>query len=271
MKSLYVLLLLILAAIPGYSQKKNCTAVNKEFLPGESITYEIFYNWGFIWVSSGEATFKVEREKFAGSPCWKFSGTGKTYPKYDWFYKVRDTYAAWVDSTSLLPYRYLRDSKEGSHNLYNDNYFNYNRSAVTSYTKENDSPIRTDTIPIRNCAYDVTTMIYYARTLDFSKCKIGDKVPIYLYLDSKFYNQDITYLGKDVLETDLGKFNCVKFSPRLIEGTIFKEGDDMIVWVTDDANRIPLKVETPIVVGSIQAILKSYSGLRNPITSKIEK
>jgi len=270
-KTTLFFILSFLTSIACYPQKTNCVLNNTAFAPGESLTYEIYYNWGFIWISSGEVTFKVERDNYRGNNCWKFSGVGKTYPKYDWFYKVRDTYASWVDSSSLLPHRYLRDSKEGPNNIYNDNYFNYSKSRITAYTIENSKPIKTDTISINpnNCAYDVTAMIYYARTIDFSKSKVGDKVPIYLYLDNKFYTQYIKYLGKETIETDLGKFNCVKFSPLLIEGTIFKGGDDMIVWVTDDENKIPIRIETPIVVGGIQVTVKKYSGLKNPLSAKL--
>ena len=72
------------------------------------------------------------------------------------------------------------------------------------------------------------------------------------------------------MKTESGEFNCIKFHPLLVEGTIFKSGTDMTVWVTDDKNKIPLQVETPIIVGTIKAKLKSFSGLRNPITSKIK-
>ena len=81
---------------------------------------------------------------------------------------------------------------------------------------------------------------------------------------------DINYLGKEKVETKEGLFNCIKFSPLLIEGTIFKGGEQMMVWVTDDANKIPVRVESPIIVGAVRAELHKYQGLKNPVTSKVK-
>ena len=68
---------------------------------------------------------------------------------------------------------------------------------------------------------------------------------------------------------EVGEFRCIKFAPLLIEGTIFSAGSGMTVYVTDDKNRVPLLIETPILVGSIRARVNNMEGLRFPLTSKI--
>jgi hypothetical protein len=112
--------------------------------------------------------------------------------------------------------------------------------------------------------FDPITMIYYARSINFAQHKPDDIIPISLYLDGKMYYRSIRYLGKDEIETKFGKVKCIKFKPSLIPGTLFKEGDEMTVWVTDDYNKIPIMVETPILVGMIRATLKKASGTRKP-------
>jgi hypothetical protein len=106
-------------------------------------------------------------------------------------------------------------------------------------------------------------MIYYARSIDFANFKPNEEILISIILDNEVHNRKITYLGKETLKTDLGTFKCIKFKPTLIAGTIFKEGDAMTVWVTDNENRIPVKVETPILIGTVKVYLKKASGLKS--------
>jgi len=100
------------------------------------------------------------------------------------------------------------------------------------------------------------------------KYKKNDIIPITIFLDHTIYPLYIKYIGKATVKTQLGKFKCIKFKTHLIEGTIFDEEDEMIVWVTDDANKIPIRVETPIIVGSIKVDLISYKGVELPVSTK---
>lgn len=249
----------------SFFAKAQCLSKITSFKEGEKVSYQIYYNWGFIWVAAGQAIFTTERATFANRPVYKLKGEGFTYPKYDALYKVRDKFEAYVDTLNLRPYRYVRDTKEGSHTVYNDSYFNYNKQKIVGYYKENKKDIKIDTLVLNHCVFDVMSMIYYARNIDFSKSKIGDKLPIIMYLDNEIHYLYIKYLGKENLKTDKGIVSCIKFKPKLIPGTMFKDGDEMTVWVSDDVNRIPMQIEAPILIGQVKAILKSASGTMVPI------
>ncbi|MFN7273679.1 MAG: DUF3108 domain-containing protein, partial [Bacteroidota bacterium] len=97
----------------------------------------------------------------------------------------------------------------------------------------------------------------------------GDKIPFAMFLDNEVFNLYIKYLGKEVIKTKYGTFNAIKFRPLLVKGTLFEGGEKMTVWVSDDNNHIPLRVESPIVVGSIKADMMGYSNLRYPLSSLI--
>jgi hypothetical protein len=118
------------------------------------------------------------------------------------------------------------------------------------------------TIP--DCTQDVLSAIYHARNIDFDRYKPGDKIPLTLFLENQVYPVYIRYLGREKIKTRTGTFNTIKFKPLLIEGTIFKGGEKMEVWVSDDDNRIPVMINTPILVGSIRVLLKSYRNLKHP-------
>jgi hypothetical protein len=116
---------------------------------------------------------------------------------------------------------------------------------------------------------DVLSAIYYARNIDFNKYKPGDKIPFNMFIDEEVHPLFIRYLGKEVVKTKYGKYKAIKFSPLLINGTIFSGGEKMVVWVSDDPNHVPLRIESPITVGSVKVDMKGYSNLRYPLSSRI--
>src|SRR5690606_13074728 len=118
---------------------------------------------------------------------------------------------------------------------------------------------------------DVLSAIYYARNINYNNFKIGDKIPFTMFLDDEVFYLYIRYMGKFRIKTKYGTFKAIKIQPLLIEGTLFKGGEDMVVWVSDDRNHIPLRVESPILVGSIKADMMSYSNLRYPLSSLIQR
>lgn len=265
-----ILLVLLLITLTSFSQNPTCSTKNTVVRSGEKLKYEISYNWGLIWVNAGEASFETTLIQQNNKPYYKFTGLGATYPKYDWMYKVRDRFETICDTAYLKPLRYIRDTHEGATVNYSDNIFNYSSLKAYSFTRVKNKTVKADSVKIETCTFDVLSMIYSARNIDFNSYPKNTRIPISLYLDNAVYSLYIDYLGKETITTEMGTFNCIKFHPMLVEGTIFKAGDDMTVWVTDDKNKLPLYVETPILVGTIKAKLKSYEGLKNPISAKIK-
>jgi hypothetical protein len=181
-------------------------------------------------------------------------GNGKTYPSYDWFFKVRDVYESFVDTATMLPYKFIRNVSEGKNKIYHQTIFNQTNNTAISTQKLIKTPASVQ---------DVLSSIYYARNIDFSKAKINDKIYFNMYLDDVVYPIYLTYLGKEKIKTKFGTYNTLKFRPKLIEGTIFTGGEKMTVYVTDDQNKIPVYIETPIIVGAIKVYLYAAKGLRN--------
>jgi hypothetical protein len=251
--------------------QSNCKVENKSFKAGEDLHFKIYYNWGAIWMAAGESNFKVELAEMSSKSVYHFVGIGATYPKYDWFFKVRDKYESYADTSSLKPLRFKREANEGGSFTYDDYVFNTRKSKVYTVERRNKKPIKVDSVSITQCTNDVMTAIYYARSLDFSKYKANDTIPITFVLDGEVFPSYIRYLGKEVITSELlGKVRCIKFRPKLVEGTIFKGGEGMTVWVTDDENKIPVYVETPIIVGTVKVKLSSYSNLKYKLNCQIE-
>ncbi len=246
--------------------QNNCRVNNQAFKQGEILIYQIYYNWGKIWMETGEVTFTNELIDLNNTKIHHFTGKGHTYPKYDWFYKVRDRFESFADTITLKPLRFVRDVNEGGDHAYDDYVFDQKKRKIYTAEIRNKKKMKLDSINLAACTNDVLTAIYYSRCLDFSLYKPNDTIPITFVLNSKTYPSYMVYKGKEVLKTELfGTINCIKFCPKLIEGTIFKAGESMTVWATDDKNKIPVYVETPITVGYIKVKLMKHEGLRNKV------
>ena len=163
------------------------------------------------------------------------------------------------------PQKFTRSVNEGDFKLYYDYRFNNKTEKATVYDDKIDHS-KKSIIDFPNCSYDVITSVYYARTLDYSNVNYNDTIQLSMMVDKKIYNDlYIRYLGTETIEDQYGKkHDCIKFSPQLIEGTLFKEGESMYIYVTNDKNRIPIYIEAEIVVGSVKAYIKSMKNIKYP-------
>lgn len=259
MRYVILSLAILCSGLKGFGQ-------NHPFQAGESLTYTIYYYLMGVWVGAGDVTFSVHEDKFLGKDCYRFSGYGKTFSRYDWFYKVRDSYESYARKKDLSPLRFTRDVSEGGFYFLEDNIYNYRDSVVYSVLKVKENPVKLDTFDLLPESFDVLSLVYATRTIDFAQKEIGEKIPIRMVIDQKIYELYIRFLGSDVYDhDDLGEVECYVFAPLLVEGTIFKAGERMKVWVSKDRNLIPIYIESQIRVGSIRSELKEYSGLKYPL------
>ena len=237
-----------------------CTIKNNAFKADEEVRMKVFYSTLGMYIGAGEATFTTSLERFNGKQVYHLIGEGKTYPTFDNFFKVRDRYESYIDTASLLPYKFVRNVDEGGYKKYNNVTFNQATNTAVSTN---------GVFKITDCIQDVVSMVYYARNIDFSKYKVGDKIPFDMFLDDEVFHLYIRYLGKEKIKTRYGRFNAIKIRPLLIKGTIFEGGEKMNAWLSDDPNHLLLRAESPIAVGSIKIDMMSYKNLRHPLTSFI--
>jgi Protein of unknown function (DUF3108) len=247
-----------------------CNTLNTAFLEGEELVYKVYYNWGFIWVNAAEITFRVLDE----DDQYHFQVIGKTHDSYDWFFKVRDYYDTWVQKDNLLPLMSIRQLLEGKYTLYD--YTAFDQSRQTCYNERGRSK---ETIKEHNhfdvdgCMHDMLSILYFARNLDFGGYAQGESFPIKIFVDKDTWPLEVRYKGAEAGKKikGPGRFNTLRFSPQVIEGEVFPKDAELNVWVSDDANHLPLIIESPLSVGSAKAILSRHSGLRHPLVAKQEK
>ncbi|MEO8760390.1 MAG: DUF3108 domain-containing protein [Bacteroidia bacterium] len=232
---------------------------NEAFKVGEVLSYRLHY--GII--DAGVAVIQVmpQVQDFGGHQVYHIVGDGYSKGTFNWFFKVKDRYETYIDKDALVPWYFMRRCNEGGYIINQDYLFNH-------YTKKVDiGGNQTFDVPVG--IQDMLSSFYYARNIDFTNAKEGTVYEIPSFVDKQTWTLKIKYVGKETINTDVGKFRCIKFRPIIQTGRIFKKEEDLNVWITDDKNHIPIRAQAKIVVGSIKMDLTSYKNLANP-TSKVE-
>ncbi len=227
--------------------------------PVEELTYSGYYNWGIVWMRAGVVKFTVSAsEKYPGAV--KIKATGSSLPSWDWMFKLRDTLESHYNPATFLPYESARMSHEG--NYHKTFYYNwdYSKGVVYADIHRIGKYRRRDTIPLLPETCDMLSVAWKARELEFEKLTPQQLIPIKIVLDDKIYELYVRYLGTDRVKVGGKRRDAYVFSPLLVEGDVFKGGEGMKVWVSMDEKRIPLMVEAKILVGSVKAILDTFSG-----------
>ncbi len=245
-----------------------CTIENKVFAAGEEITYKVFYNWNFVWLPAGEVVFKTVEE----DGLYHITATGRTYSTYEWFFKVRDKYEVYVDKETLLPVTSIRQVREGGYRLYDKIEFDHENKKLTSFRGKTKETATLRSFEVSDCLHDILSIIYHARNIDYDRYEAGDTFPIKIFMDKEEWPLKVKYEGKDDNKKikGRGRFKTIKFSPEVIVGDVFTKEAKMNVWATDDENRLPLLIESPVSVGSVKVVLKNYKNLRHKMTAKVK-
>lgn len=266
MNRLLKILLFMLVSVNIFGNTDPCVTHNSVFQSGEELTYKLYYNWGYIWLSAGEVNFKVTET----SSTYIFEARGKTYKSYEWFFKVDDYFRSEVDKKTLLPIEFERSVEEGNYRFYNKTHFNQdNKSATSQKGRTKDNLTSTEHV-FKQCMHDVLSSIYYLRNVNYSALNTNDKIPLKMFLDDGTYPIDVEFRGvKNRKIRDLGKHQTFQLSPELVEGEVFSSDQKMNVWVSNDSNKIPLLIESPVSVGSVKAVLIKHKGLKYELQSKV--
>ncbi|MBK7965779.1 MAG: DUF3108 domain-containing protein [Bacteroidetes bacterium] len=227
---------------------------NNAFSTSEVLEYRIHY--GFV--DAGTAKLEVDPvlKNVGGRSCYRVVGSGKSTGAFNWFFKVRDHYESYIDTEAIVPWLFIRDIQEGGYKKKQNVKFNHSKNIATSEKKSIKTPERIQ---------DLISAFYFARTLDFTNIAVGDTFNINCYLDDETFPMAIKFVGREKIKTRLGTFRCLMFRPYLLEGRVFKEKEGMTIWLTDDKNRIPIRAQAEILVGSIKMDITSFSGLANPV------
>ena len=261
MKKMTFAITLLVTAMSFKSAETLRVIEQSSFTTGEHIEYRVHY--GFV--NAAEAIVDVDNkyQNANGRPCYKVNIVARTVGMTDWFTKVRDVWTSYIDSAVILPQIFYQKKEEGNYRSEQKVIFNHTANTAKQYDIDDDNEKKTFKLP--NNIQDVVSGYYYLRTIDFSRMSIGESVPITFFFDGEIYNMRLKYRGKEMIKTKFGKINTFKITPQLPKNNFFQDEESIKMWVTDDANKIPVRAEVELKIGAITLDLRKYSGLKNDI------
>jgi len=228
---------------------------NNAFKRGEILTFRMHY--GIIEAGICSLGITEEEKEIGGRKTFHIIGMGSSRGAFDFFYKVRDRYETYIDEKAMVPWLFVRRVNEGGYKINQDYIFNHFNNKVNVGNGE--------MYDIEANMQDMLSAFYHARNLDLSNAKPGETYSLNCFMDKEVWPLQIKFIQRETITTDLGTFKCLKFRPIVQKGRVFKNEEDLNIWITDDKNHIPVLGQCEVLVGSIKAELKSYSGLANPL------
>lgn len=256
----YGLLLVISSA---FIQTDRHTSPPKDFMAmGERLEYRVHY--GFL--NAGEATYQIHPELYVinNKVCYKATCYGRSTGAFELVTKIRDTWGTYVDTSDLLPQRSYRDITEGRHKLKEGVYF-YHNKGVANAEREKRGKTTQYTYNVPFGVHDMVSGVYYLRKYDYNKMHAGDTIKMNAFFEDQCYDFKVRYTGKCKIKTKFGTISAIQLVPVMPENDFFKGESAVKVWLSDDKNKIPLKIQAEMFVGAVEIELKSYKGLKNPI------
>jgi hypothetical protein len=244
------------AFVGSYAQQRYVE--NEAFGFGERLEYKV----GYKFVKAGTAVFEVGQKPVQrnGRDHYDIRFDVKSLESLDWMYKVRDQYRTIVDVAGIYPTEFEQHIREG----------NYKRDFKATFDQKANLARTSDgEFKIPDFVHDIVSAFYYVRTVDLKSKKKGDIIQLQNFYGKKTYDLGVKVLGREQIEVDGGKFKCVVVEPMIQEGGLFKADGRVVIWLSDDDRKIPVKVSTKIPIGTIDAELVKFSGLRGDLAARI--
>lgn len=234
------------------------TVTNNAFTYGEKLTFAVKYKF----VTAGFATMSIGATPATVSdrPCYDIQFKVRTTNSFDKIFQVRDLYRTWVDVDGIFPWKFQQQVREGDYSK--DFSANIDQKANLARTTQGS-------FKVSPYVQDILSAFYYVRAYDIGSMKTGQSFLLKNFYGKEAHDLRVKILGKETISTEAGKFKCIKVEPMVKEGGLFKSEGNIIIWMTDDANKIPVKVSTKVAIGSIDSELVKYEGVKGKMTAKI--
>jgi hypothetical protein len=183
------------------------------------------------------------------------------------FFKVDDLYESYFDKVTNKPYHYVRKIDEGGYTKNQEGIFDQDANKILVKDFKNKTE---KSFSVTENIQDIVSTFYYLRnhpTID--KLKVGESVVVDMFFDDEIYKFKLKFIGRENIKTKFGTAPSMIFRPIVQSGRVFKEEESLTVWISDDENKIPLRIKASLAVGSIKADLDGFKGLKNPFMVKL--
>lgn len=248
---LLILALLVSVTATGQSARP--------FRDGERFTMSLMFKWGAVNTEVAQADIRLDSLLYRDESAYHVNCFVKTAPFFEVFFKMREDFHSWFRTSDLRPLKFTRDTYEGGYTATNLYLYDWPAGVIHANVNfEGKGPQVLD-IPLHEGVFDLPSLIYYFRTLDMDSFSRGDRFPFTFAIDDDVYDIVLTYYGKERLNVrKKGKMDAVHFSCSVVTGAMFEGNQEVQMWFSDDARRIPLAIMVPLRWGSIRGWIKDY-------------
>ncbi len=258
MKRIITLFILLLSVGTPAQDGRDPGLKSGAFKAGEWLKFRLHYGL----LNASYATLQVQSAQIRGVPVYHVVGKGKTSGFASIFFKVDDTYESYFGKKDGKPYRFVRKIDEGGYTKDVEINFDHEKDVAILDDKKNNKKFK---FALQDSIQDLISAFYYLRNnYEAKNLKAGDTIELkMLYDNDGIFKFKLKYIGKEILRTKFGKVECLRFRPYVQSGRIFKEQESLSLWVSNDLNKIPIRIKADLTVGSIKADLDGYNGLKN--------
>jgi hypothetical protein len=238
---------------------------NESFSEGERLEFKVHVgpiNAAYSTMAISDTVYQIN-----GRPCYKISIEGNTTGFFDMFVRVRDVWGTYLDTQAILPQRFYRNIQENKYRKYEIVDFDHKnkKAIVTKLDKETKRPTETKPFDISENSQDLVSGYYFLRTLEYKNKKEGEIISIPAFFDNEKYNFDVRFVGREEVRTKIGKINALVLSPIMPSNSLFDGENAIQVWLSDDKNKIPIKIKAKMFVGSVEIDLLEAKNIKSPI------
>ncbi len=266
MKKVVGFIALLIVSFCSFTNRQTIALVPVNYGPKESFDFRVHY--GFI--TAGEARIEVSDQYYMVNDkiCMKATCTGRSSGSFDLILRIRDTWTTYIDTVSKTSQKSMRNIEEGKYRLKEVVQFNYPANKAIVDWENRDKKKGHEEYTISTGLQDIVSGAYYLRVVDYDKLAIGDIIEVNSFFEDKLYPLKIRYRGKERIKTEFGKIDAIKLAPIMPENGLFSGENSIRVWLSDDKNKLPLKIQADMFVGAVEVDLKGYRNLKYPINFK---
>ncbi|MDO1451121.1 DUF3108 domain-containing protein [Rhodocytophaga aerolata] len=252
--------LLLVLAVVGFTRHDPYRRIdNDSFTAGEELRYRVHY--GFVNIGEGIVEVSPSLVKVNNRSCYQVSVYGRTSGAFDLGYKVRDTWQSYIDTSALIPQQFYMNIEENTYRKETTVFFDHLQKQLQS--REKSQKTKQFTIPEN--VQDLISGYFFLRTIDFNKLPEGAIIHIDAFFDDQLYAVKVRYRGKGEVKTKFGKIKAIGLTPLMPANGLFKDENAIKVWISNDKNKIPVKVEADMFIGAIELELKNFKGLKQKL------